>query len=1384
MSFCPNPRDIPLIPGVTSIVSQADRDAAYEAEKESSDAEKEKLFASIEDITNAKGYENFLRDYESCDPQQRLLVDAIAESGSQGYRILRASACAGSGKTRCVTLGAAKAYHRFLRREPGGMSPNEMVLTTFTRKAAADLTRKLAKYIPKGVIWGMRVGTYHSMPFKSLPPSVLPPRDFKFGKALVREHVNSLLNPHVTARSEHRQVDPGRPFSDVEVYGQADMRAYRFTVTTTDSFGRETSQTGKTVFDAFKDAPKTIARKFESIVQGQLQSRNINSYKELKAYMEAYEAKPPSKGDPDYTRYQDVKRYWEELVDGLTEPGVSPSGAELAIQLWRQSNELKRRRYRLTADDLLIAYYRNVKVSKKAKLFIVDEAQDNTWIQVNIAAEVARMSEGTCLLIGDSRQAVYSFRGADPSMFELITQRPETQKYEISSNYRSGHWIVEAGNITATYETYVANDEGVKVKTERYEWASGTPAVSMRITGPNEVSYGGTLGEKFQGQVTLTMVDSKGLPLSEAQREEVEKAALERVEKEAEKESLAGRRKFKPSASDIGISKFIAEKIYDEVVRNGRPLTDFAVVSRTNAPLALVERALTRRGLKAMYARETQGVLEGKAATRYFMLLALAAKSIEDPEAAKEALMGILKNDESKFFGGRFKYLPSGSVNKVFRDRWRGGESGIVPMLRGGLHKLVTSKRDAAFDDFLTVADELEELCDAKWEDAPIIAMNLLREWEELPMGDGEEEEGEEETSEEGGGSNSSAVEIYTTMKDLAEQFQDFKSFMEYIKGGREGKNKNPDDSQEEKPKDAVSLTTAHSSKGLEWPTVFVLADREWPRKKSTRSEREEQVRLFYVAVTRAENVVYMVCGKEGASGLATRAIRKITALQLRQREEAQRAARLREIEVIEGPSGYEIFKEGRRYAITVDGLIVSSWPTSEEAIEAYLVPHEEAPRPMADRVDTFILWLNQNAPEVALRVQVHPAYRQLVSAIIADDLSTERLGWRRLGDLFPDVSGDTLRIRFGDRTIGYLVRSPQMVFHGYMELRAPFNEYTVEVIPREQVNVRYGSLFADDSLALLDARSVYGTLVPEQRERPGSAINLDQPEERPMLDRPLEQVGETAAEILTAQSVPLNNLGTPIAFGEVPTPVARVRRIRKLVRVELPKRRGIEDSATGAFNYLLHIISPGGTYVGNFTLSLEPRSGEKVRSYYMLEGSTLTYDTGSALEIYTVSAGDGFAGVLHPMMTLEIPPGTNSLSMLPAMDLTAFAAQQTDDLVLDFLDTPGIGVRDLLLWGAGLGKALTFKGAPGNLTLDMAHPYGVPPTIKTTKFGSELKIYSLGDYLHASALTEGGSRTTVYSGFNLAALTSSGWFSVVSESTLGTTVEWVQEKVGPALPA
>ncbi len=59
---------------------------------------------------------------------------------------------------------------------------------------------------------------------------------------------------------------------------------------------------------------------------------------------------------------------------------------------------------------------------------------------------------------------------------------------------------------------------------------------------------------------------------------------------------------------------------------------------------------------------------------------------------------------------------------------------------------------------------------------------------------------------------------------------------------------------------DEVSLMTIHLSKGLEFPYVFIVGVEEdlFPSALSlnTRSELEEERRLFYVALTRAEKQV------------------------------------------------------------------------------------------------------------------------------------------------------------------------------------------------------------------------------------------------------------------------------------------------------------------------------------------------------------------------------------------------------------------------------------------------------------------------------------------------------------------------------------------------
>ena len=82
-------------------------------------------------------------------------------------------------------------------------------------------------------------------------------------------------------------------------------------------------------------------------------------------------------------------------------------------------------------------------------------------------------------------------------------------------------------------------------------------------------------------------------------------------------------------------------------------------------------------------------------------------------------------------------------------------------------------------------------------------------------------------------------------------------------------------DKQVELDEEAVRLTTVHQSKGLEFDVVFLIgaADGMFPGRRSIESgDVEEERRLFYVAVTRAKNELYItypkIASRAGPGGM------------------------------------------------------------------------------------------------------------------------------------------------------------------------------------------------------------------------------------------------------------------------------------------------------------------------------------------------------------------------------------------------------------------------------------------------------------------------------------------------------------------------------------
>ncbi|MBP3326531.1 MAG: ATP-dependent helicase [Coprococcus sp.] len=102
-------------------------------------------------------------------------------------------------------------------------------------------------------------------------------------------------------------------------------------------------------------------------------------------------------------------------------------------------------------------------------------------------------------------------------------------------------------------------------------------------------------------------------------------------------------------------------------------------------------------------------------------------------------------------------------------------------------------------------------------------------------------------------------LDILDDLMESAREFDSYENWFSYIKEYTETINEQK--RKWDKDKDAVTITTMHSAKGLEFDQVFILnaAEGITPHKKSvTESELEEERRIFYVAVTRARYGLYI----------------------------------------------------------------------------------------------------------------------------------------------------------------------------------------------------------------------------------------------------------------------------------------------------------------------------------------------------------------------------------------------------------------------------------------------------------------------------------------------------------------------------------------------
>ena len=278
---------------------------------------------------------------------------------------------AGSGKTRALT-------YRVSRLIEDGVDPSEILLLTFTNKAAREMLSRVEQLVTIDTrrIWG---GTFHSM-----------------GNRLLRHHAAA-----IGYRSNFSILD--------------DEDAKEMMESAVSSLGLKTLEKRFPKGDVLLDVYSFV----------------INTRTPLELHLE--------QNFPHFAMYGD------EMVN-----------------VFRRYKERKREANAMDFDDLLVHWKLLLEdhpevsevLKRKFRHILVDEYQDTNRLQAEIVDGMASIRRNV-MVVGDDAQSIYSFRGAS---FENILTFPlrfaDAQIYKLETNYRSTRQILQLANHSIANNRY------------------------------------------------------------------------------------------------------------------------------------------------------------------------------------------------------------------------------------------------------------------------------------------------------------------------------------------------------------------------------------------------------------------------------------------------------------------------------------------------------------------------------------------------------------------------------------------------------------------------------------------------------------------------------------------------------------------------------------------------------------------------------------------------------------------------------------------------------------------------------------------------------------------------------------------------------------------
>ena len=461
------------------------------------------------------------------------------------------------------------------------------------------------------------------------------------------------------------------------------------------------------------------------------------------------------------------------------------------------------------------------KYQRRFEYIMVDEYQDTNYAQYLIVKKLAAEHQNICV-VGDDSQSIYSFRGANiQNILNFQHDYPDAVKYKLEQNYRSTQHIVKLSNSIIEHnkdripkEIWTDNEEGPKVHV---------------LQSASDTEEGNTVAH----QIFQVRMNRQARPK--------DFAVLYRINSQSKAMEDALRKLNIPYRIYGGLSFYRRKEIKDILsyfrwVVN--PRDEEALLRCINNPARGIGETTLNR-LRLLGALSGGGTWEGMEWLRNGSMLSPGREGFDlSSQAAWLVNLGVpaevFSSPEALL---RYKEAVGASINPATRTKLFNLMDTILSLntrfFQTDAFEMANQIWKASGLAFEYKQEETPE-SESRMNNVEELLNAVKTFCEEDPM------MVDEETGE------LIAIEGVVTLDRF---LQDVALLTDQ-------------DEKEEADADKVTLMTVHAAKGLEFPYVFVVGCEEnlFPAAQSlnTREEVEEERRLFYVAVTRAEKALWL----------------------------------------------------------------------------------------------------------------------------------------------------------------------------------------------------------------------------------------------------------------------------------------------------------------------------------------------------------------------------------------------------------------------------------------------------------------------------------------------------------------------------------------------